>query len=140
MKQFRLLLILALFVAAVPAVSFAQDDTFTCPTIGGTLVVTGNADPQTLSGLYANDGDSLSVVTFLAEPLVLGGENWGDSIEPALAESWSVSDDGLEYTFNRRQVVKWSDGTDFTANDVLFTYNAVLLEENAIDWRSNLIQ
>jgi peptide/nickel transport system substrate-binding protein len=140
MKSLRFLLVLALFIAAVPAVSFAQDDTFTCPTTGGTMVVTGNADPQTLSGLYANDGDSLSVVTFLAEPLILGGENWGDSIEPALAESWTVSDDGLEYTFNLRQGVKWSDGTDFTANDVLFTYNAALLEENAIDWRSNLIQ
>lgn len=90
--------------------------------------------------MYANDGNSLSVVTFLVEPLILGGENWGDSIEPALAESWSVSEDGLQYTLNLRHGVKWHDGTDFTAADVLFTYNAVLEESNAIDWRSNLMQ
>lgn len=133
-------LLFVLLLVSLPVAGFAQSDDFVCPSQGGTLVVASNADPRTLSGLYANDGDSLSVVTFLAEPLLLGGENWGDSIEPALAESWSVSDDGLEYTFNLRQGVTWHDGEPFTANDVLFTYNAVLLEENAIAWRSNLIQ
>ena len=133
-----LVLVLAALPAAVPAV--AQGDDFVCPTEGGTLVVSYGADPRTLSGLYANDGNSLFVVTFMAEPLVLGGENWGDAIEPALAESWDISDDGMEYTFHLRQGVKWHDGTEFTAADVLFTFQAVQLEENAIDWRSNLVQ
>ena len=138
-KLLPLLLVLALIV--VPTTVLAQDDGgFTCPTTGGTMIVTSVSDPQTLSGLYANDGDSLSVVTFIVEPLILGGENWGDSIEPALAESWDVSEDGLEYTFHLREGVKWHDGEDFTAEDVLFTYNAVLQESNAIDWRSNLMQ
>lgn len=124
-----------LFLVVLTAISFgvvsAQSET---------LIVQGNGDPQSLSGLYANDGNSLAVVTFIVEPLILGGENWGDAIEPALAESWSVSEDGLEYTFNLRQGVKWHDGEDFTAEDVLFTYQAVLEESNAIDWRSNLLQ
>jgi len=140
MQKVKLLLVIALLLASLPTAAFAQDAEWTCPTTGGTMVVVSNADPRTLSGLYANDGDSLSVVTFMAEPLLLGGENWGDSIEPALAESWSISDDGLEYTFNLRQGVTWHDGEAFTADDVLFTYNAVLLEENAIAWRGNLIQ
>jgi peptide/nickel transport system substrate-binding protein len=133
-----LVLVLAALPATMPAV--AQGDDFVCSSQGGTLVVSYGADPRTLSGLYANDGNSLFVVTFLAEPLVLGGENWGDAIEPALAESWDISDDGLEYTFHLRQGVKWHDGTEFTAEDVLFTFQAVLLEENAIDWRPNLMQ
>lgn len=131
MRRISLFLFLLVFVLA--GTSLAQEG-------GDTLVVASTGDPQTLSGLYANDGNSLSVVTFIVEPLILGGENWGDQIEPALAESWSVSDDGLEYTLNLRQGVKWHDGTEFTANDVLFTYNAVLEESNAIDWRSNLMQ
>ena len=132
MRKLSLLLVLLVVFSLSSLSVLAQE--------GSTLIVQSNGDPQTLSGLYANDGNSLSVVTFLVEPLILGGENWGDSIEPALAESWTVSEDGLEYTFNLRQGVKWHDGEDFTAEDVLFTYQAVLLEENAIDWRSNLIQ
>jgi peptide/nickel transport system substrate-binding protein len=118
----------------------AQDESFTCPNQGGTMVVTYGTDPRTLSGLYANDGNSLFVASFMAEPLLFGGENWGDTIEPVLAESWDISDDGLQYTFHLRQDVLWSDGQPFTAEDVLFTYQAVQLEENAIDWRPNLMQ
>jgi peptide/nickel transport system substrate-binding protein len=104
------------------------------------MVVQGEGDPRSLSGLYANDGLSLAVTTFMSEPLILGGENWGDELEPALAESWDISEDGLTYSFHLREGVKWSDGEDFTAEDVLFTFNAVLQESNAIDWRGNLLQ
>lgn len=136
----KVLLLLLALLLTVQVVAAQDEDSFTCPSTGGTLVAVGDGDPLTLSGLYANDGRSLAVVTFMAEPLLLGGENWGDSIEPALAESWEVSEDSLEYTFNLRQGVKWSDGEDFTAEDVVFTYNATLQEDNAIDWRSNLLQ
>jgi peptide/nickel transport system substrate-binding protein len=40
-----------------------------------------------------------------------------------LAEDWTVSDDGLEYTFNLREGVTFHNGDPFTAEDVLFTYN-----------------
>jgi len=42
---------------------------------------------------------------------------------PALAKSWSVSDNGLVYTFNLRTGVKFHDGTDFNADDVVFSLN-----------------
>jgi len=41
---------------------------------------------------------------------------------PGLASSWSVSADGLDYTFNLRQGVKWHNGDDFTAEDVKFHF------------------
>ena len=47
-------------------------------------------------------------------------------IEPALATSWTTSSDGKIWTFKLRQGVKWHDGQDFNADDVIFTYrNAV---------------
>jgi peptide/nickel transport system substrate-binding protein len=44
-------------------------------------------------------------------------------IVPALATSWEVSSDGLTWTFNLRQGVKFQDGTEFTANDVKYSFD-----------------
>ncbi|MGH7301021.1 MAG: peptide-binding protein, partial [Candidatus Rokuibacteriota bacterium] len=45
---------------------------------------------------------------------------------PAMAESWTYSPDCLELTFRLRRDVKWHDGQAFTAEDVLFTYQAMV--------------
>ena len=45
------------------------------------------------------------------------------SISPGLAESWSISEDGLCYTFYLRKGVKFHNGYDFTAEDVKFTFD-----------------
>ena len=44
-------------------------------------------------------------------------------IIPWLAESWNVSSNGTEYTFNLREGIKWSDGTPLTASDIKFTFD-----------------
>ena len=55
---------------------------------------------------------------------------------PALAESWSVSDDGLVWTFTLRNGVTWQDGEPFTADDVAFTINYIV-EQGANSYTSN---
>jgi peptide/nickel transport system substrate-binding protein len=46
---------------------------------------------------------------------------------PDLAIEWSASEDGLQWTFKLREGVKWHDGKPFTADDVVFTFNDVVL-------------
>jgi peptide/nickel transport system substrate-binding protein len=53
------------------------------------------------------------------------------SVEPALAESWTTSGDGKIWTFKLRQGVKWHDGTEFTADDVIFTYGQIVTNPEA---------
>ena len=45
---------------------------------------------------------------------------------PDLAEDWTISDDGLTYTFLLKEGIQFSDGSDFTAEDVVFTYKQVM--------------
>jgi peptide/nickel transport system substrate-binding protein len=59
-------------------------------------------------------------------PLVRWSPNW-DTIIPSLAEKWEVSDDATTYTFYLRKGVKWSDGAPFTADDLVFWYEDVIL-------------
>ena len=47
-------------------------------------------------------------------------------MEPALAESWEYSEDGLTWTFHLRKNVRWHDGEPFTAQDVDFTFNRII--------------
>lgn len=56
--------------------------------------------------------------------------NNADGINWFLATDYSVSDDNLTYTFKLRDDVKWSDGEPFTADDVVFTYEAMEQEDN----------
>ncbi len=52
-------------------------------------------------------------------------------LEPALAASWDVSEDGTVYTFHLREGVTWHDGTPFTADDVVFTYGQIISNPEA---------
>jgi peptide/nickel transport system substrate-binding protein len=51
------------------------------------------------------------------------------SVEPGLAESWEISDDGLTVTYTLREGLKWSDDTPLTAEDVAYTINRAREEE-----------
>lgn len=52
------------------------------------------------------------------------------AVQPALAKSWSVSDDGLTYTFMLEDGVKFHDGTDFNADDVVFSLDRARGEDS----------
>lgn len=72
--------------------------------------------------------------SILEEPLVMTGPMWlrGDKVEPVpnLAKDWKWSDDGRTLTMNLVKGIKWSDGKPFTADDVMFTWNDIILDPN----------
>lgn len=63
-----------------------------------------------------------------------------EQLEPVgqMAKNWEVSDDGLTWTFYLHENMKWHDGEPCTAEDVKFTLDELLKEENAWRYRSNL--
>ena len=66
-------------------------------------------------------GPDFRLYEMIYDPLVRYGEN--GEIKPALAESWDISKDGTTYTFHLRKDVKFSDGTVFNADNVMWNYN-----------------
>ena len=56
--------------------------------------------------------------------------NDGFSFIPSVARGWEVSDDGKEWTFFLREGMKWSDGDDFNADDFVYQYEEVILNED----------
>lgn len=60
------------------------------------------------------------------------GDAWPDGfpeVLPNIAESWQVNSEATEYTFKLREGMKWSDGHPFTADDILFWYENVFLND-----------
>ena len=58
------------------------------------------------------------------------------NIVPALAESWETPNE-TTYIFHLRRGVKWHDGTEFTAEDVKYTFDYIIEPKNAVYWRAN---
>ncbi|MBT0768049.1 hypothetical protein KIH74_03890 [Kineosporia sp. J2-2] len=74
-------------------------------------------DPQTV---YQYEGNQ--VLTAVYEGLLTYSPDSTDEIEPMLAESYEMSDDGLTYTFHLRDDVTFADGRAMTSKDVLASF------------------
>ena len=61
----------------------------------------------------------------------------GNKLEPRLASSWDYDESTYTYTFHLKEGVKWHDGEPFTANDVKFTFEAIMDPENGSENASN---
>lgn len=90
------------------------------------------AEPQSgLDTSIAVTQASLRLVELIFEPLLDYDEN--NSLIPALAESWDVSDDGLSYDITLRENAMFSDGSPITADDVKFSLERVAGEGAALE-------
>ncbi len=88
---------------------------------GGTLIFGRGADSKSLDPSLVTDGESLGVTKNIFDTL-LDYKGQTTEVEPALATEWKSSDDGLTWTFQLREGVKFHDGTDFNAEAVVFNF------------------
>lgn len=86
------------------------------------LVFGRGADSVSLDPGIVTDGESFKVTQNVFETLLNFGEQ-DTTINPGLAKEWEVSEDGLTYTFQLQEGVKFHDGTDFNAEAVIKNIN-----------------
>ncbi len=104
-----------LLALAAPA-AFAED----APSQGGDIVVTYKDDIATLDPAIGYDWQNWSMIKSLFSRLMDYTPGTPDLI-PSLAESFTVSPDGLVYTFKLRPGVKFSNGREVVASDVKYS-------------------
>lgn len=56
------------------------------------------------------------------------------AVRPGVAEAWSISEDGLTYTFRLRADAKWSNGAPVRAQDFVYSWRRALLPDTASDY------
>ena len=96
---------------------------------GGTFVLGLVAEPTSLDPAQLTDINSMRILSSIYDTLVQFDEN-GFDLKPGLATKWTVSPDGLTYTFTLRQGVKFHDGTAFNAAAVKFNFDRMLDPKN----------
>jgi len=97
-------------------------------TYGGRLVIAQRAEPKTLQPLFALDNPSREVIRLMTADLI-HINRLSQRTEPALAKSWTVSNDGRKFTLQLRQGLSFSDGHPMDADDVMFTFQLYLDEK-----------
>ncbi|MDD2384789.1 MAG: ABC transporter substrate-binding protein [Sulfurospirillaceae bacterium] len=114
----KLFLALMLFLSSIA---------FAAPQYGGTLVFGRGGDSSTIDPAHATDGESFYASTQVYDNLVQF--KYGSTeLEPALATSWDISKDGLEYVFHLRKGVMFhttkffKKKVEMTADDVVFSF------------------
>jgi peptide/nickel transport system substrate-binding protein len=93
---------------------------------GGTMVMVTQPEPPNLASYLSTSGPIGQVASKVYEGLIDLGPDF--ALEPALARSWEVSEDGLTITFALQEGVTWHDGEPFTSEDVAFSLTEVLGE------------
>ena len=94
------------------------------PAYGDALLVASIGEPSVLIPMLAGDSASHDIAGLVFNGLVKYDTDL--KVIGDLAESWEISPDGLIITFHLKKGVKWTDGAEFTAEDVMFGYKTII--------------
>ena len=101
------------------------------------LAVQIGPDPETIDPALNSAVDGGNMLLHAYECLLIVGED--GTLQPGQAESYEVSEDGLTWTFHLRDGLKWSDGSDLTANDFVYSWKRVCNPEVAAPYAETVL-
>ena len=104
---------------------------------GGIFVMAISQEPKTFNPLMSTDAYSGEIISVMLSSLITFDPMTQENI-PALAKSWKISEDGKTYTFKLREGVCFSDGVEFTADDVIFTFDTIFAPQK--DANGNIVK
>jgi peptide/nickel transport system substrate-binding protein len=142
-----ILLIAALLVAGCapsqpdagpPRVSSADDATPRPGQAGGAMIVAATGDAVSFHPFKVSDSPSRGYQGLVyAGGLITHDPHNPENFIPWLAESWTVSDNRLTFTFHLRPDLRWSDGQPITSADFKWTFDQAIKPENQYPYASN---
>jgi len=91
---------------------------------GGQAIYVSTTDMKTLNPVIRSDVAALFVIGNIFNTLVGTSPIDGSNV-PDLADSWEMSEDGIRWVFHLNEKATWHDGEPVTADDVVFTFDAI---------------
>ena len=116
MKIKRIVSLFLVLVLALSAVAVLGS----CKKSEKGITVQIGPNPETLDPALNSAVDGGNMLITLFETLLIIDQD--NKVQPGQAESYTVSPDGLTWTFTMRDGLKWSDGTDLTAKDFEYSF------------------
>ncbi len=131
--------------AAAPASGDAGSETSDAGDTGSSEAASGGnsvdvqvgPSPETIDPALNSAVDGANMIIHAFEGLLKFDKD--NNIVPGVAESYEVSDDGITWTFHLRDGLKWSDGSDLTADDFVYSWKRVADPETAAPYGYDLL-
>ena len=122
---------LAKLLASAVLLAIVVSSTATAALAGGTLRIAREQDSTSLDPVFTIQNADIWVINNMNSYLVRANPE-ATGVEPDLAESWDISEDGLTYTFHLREGLRFSDGSPLKASDVKFSLERLRDAEGSI--------
>ncbi|MDD6614617.1 MAG: peptide ABC transporter substrate-binding protein [Lachnospiraceae bacterium] len=132
--------VISMLLAAVMTVSMVSGTVMTAAaeeSTGKELSVQVGPDPETIDPALNSAVDGGNMILHAFECLLTIDQE--GKIAPGQAETWETSEDGLTWTFHLRDGLKWSDGSDLTANDFVYSWKRVCDPEVAAPYAETVL-
>ena len=104
---------------------------------GKVLTIEMGPEVETIDPALNTTNDGANYITYLFDNLLRVDKD--GKIAPSMAEKYEVSDDGLTWTFHLRDGLKWSDGSDFTAGDFVYSWQRMVDPEVAAPYAETVL-